>query len=62
VARIALIEPPPWDVGSPNLGIAYLKSSLQAEGHEVRTFLLSPSFYDDKKIKNAVLSQKKIFK
>ncbi|MBU4374522.1 MAG: B12-binding domain-containing radical SAM protein [Nanoarchaeota archaeon] len=62
MARISLIEPPPWDVGSPNLGIAYLKSSLQAEGHEVRTFLLSPYFYDDKKIKNAVLRQKKRFK
>jgi len=62
VARIALIEPPPWDVGSPNLGIAYLKSSLRADGHEVRTFLLSPSFYDDRQIKNVVLKQKKIFK
>ncbi len=62
MAKIALIEPPPWDVGSPNLGIAYLKSSLQTDDHEVRTFLLSPYFYEDKKIKNVVLRQKKKFK
>ncbi|GEM_PF-2750858 len=62
MSRIALIEPPPWDIGSPNLGIAYLKSVLVADGHNVSTFLLSPYFYDDKKIKNEVLKQRRIFK
>jgi len=62
MSKIALIEPPPWDIGSPNLGIAYLKSVLVADGHDVSTFLLSPYFYDDNEIKNAVVNQKRIFK
>lgn len=59
--KVVLVEPPPWDTGSPNLGIAYLKSVLQDAGYEASTLLLSPYFYEDEDIKRMVRGQQRIF-
>ncbi|MCX6710288.1 MAG: hypothetical protein NTV63_05065 [Candidatus Woesearchaeota archaeon] len=63
--KIALVNPPPYGVKMPPIGIPYLSAKLKNEGHQVKSFDLNIILYNENQIErkmwlfeNSILWQK----